>query len=280
MTLHTERFAPSPTGRLHLGHAFSALTAFDAAMLAGGVFRLRLEDLDQGRARPEFETGIREDLTWLGATWPEPVLRQSERASVYAAALGRLAGLGLIYRCACSRRDILAAVDAPQEGGPDGPVYPGICRAAPPPTDAPAALRIDMARAAALSGALAFEETGAGPNGETGLIRISPEDLISRCGDVVLMRRDGAAAYHLAVVVDDAAENVTHVTRGEDLFAATAVHVLLQRLLDLPTPVYRHHRLIRDQSGKRLAKRADSVSIAHLRDTGMTPSDIRAAVGL
>ena len=280
MMRHVERFAPSPTGRLHLGHAFSALTAWDAARSANGLFKLRIEDLDQTRARPEYETGIFEDLAWLGLEWPTPIIRQSERAEAYAGALKRLNDLGLIFRCSCTRRDILAAADAPQEGGPDGPIYPGACRETPPPENVPVALRLDIARAAAIAGPLAFREIGEGPNGETGEIAFDPKDLIETTGDVVLMRKDAAAAYHLAVVVDDAYEGVTHVTRGEDLFSATPIHVLLQKLLDLPTPIYRHHRLIRDEAGKRLAKRADSLAIAKLREDGATPSDIRAAVGL
>ena len=153
MPRHIERFAPSPTGRLHLGHAFSALTAWDAAMAAGGTFRLRLEDLDQGRARPEFEAGIRRDLEWLGISWPDPVVRQSERTEAYEAAINHLRQSGLIYPCACTRRDILEAANAPQEGGPDGPVYPGTCKAAPPPADGPVALRLNIARAVENAGA-------------------------------------------------------------------------------------------------------------------------------
>ncbi len=274
-----ERFAPSPTGLLHLGHAFSALMGFDAARAAGGVFRLRIEDLDAGRARRDFEAAIFEDLRWLGLSWPEPVMRQSARGAAYEAALARLGAMGLVYPCSCTRADIAAAGGAPQEGAEAGPPYPGTCRprtggrAAP---GAPHALRLDMEAAAARAGALTFREVGAGPAGETGEIAAAPE----AHGDVVLRRKDGAAAYHLAVVVDDAAEGVTHVTRGEDLFAATSVHRLLQALLGLPAPIYRHHRLIRDASGRRLAKRADDVSLAALRASGWTPDDVRRAVGL
>lgn len=273
--MHVERFAPSPTGRLHLGHAFSALTAWDAAQAAGGVLRLRIEDIDLSRARPEYETAIFEDLRWLGLDWPEPVLRQSARFPVYAAALARLEAMGLTYRCACTRRDILAAADAPQEGaGPDGPVYPGTCRHAPPPADRPAATRLKMDEAVARAGPLSYEEIGAGR------VAVDPGWLAETCGDVVLARKDAPTSYHLSVVVDDAAEGVTHVTRGVDLRDATPIHALLQALLGLPTPVYRHHRLIRDDTGKRLAKRHDALALSALRAEGATPADIRRMVGL
>ncbi|MEL6792595.1 MAG: tRNA glutamyl-Q(34) synthetase GluQRS [Pseudomonadota bacterium] len=280
MTGCVERFAPSPTGRLHLGHAFSALMAWDAARAAGGVFRLRIEDLDQTRARAEFETGIYDDLRWLSVAWAEPVIRQSERGDAYADALARLAAMGLTYRCVCTRRDILAAAEAPQEGGLDGVVYPGTCRRSPPAGDGPFAIRLDMAKATARVGPVAFREIGAGSGGETGEIAVPPDALIRECGDIVLARKDAAASYHLAVVVDDAAEGVTHVTRGEDLFAATPVHVVLQRLLGAPTPVYRHHRLIRDDVGARLAKRSDSVAISALRTAGWSPERVRREIGL
>lgn len=278
--IHVERFAPSPTGRLHLGHAFSALTAWDAAQAADGTFRLRIEDIDAGRARPAFEAGILEDLAWLGLDWPTPVVRQSTRMAAYADALAHLGACGLTYRCVCTRRDIAAAVDAPQEGGPDGPVYPGLCKGRDVDPALPFALRLDMTKAADLLNAASFTEIGAGPNGETGAIEIAAHDLIDAVGDVVLARKDAPTSYHLAVVVDDAAEGITHVTRGEDLFAATPVHTLLQALLGLPTPIYRHHRLIRDESGARLAKRADSVALAQLRAEGWTPADVRRALGL
>ncbi len=286
MTPPVERFAPSPTGRLHLGHAFSAITAHDAARAAGGRFLLRLEDLDRSRVREAHAQAILEDLAWLGISWDGPVLRQSARGPAYAAALERLSAAGLVYACACSRRDIAEAAAAPQEGaaplGPDGPVYPGTCRGrglAPLPGRA---LRLDMAAALAhLAGkALAFDEIGRGPEGQTGRQRLDPQALSTGAGDIVLSRRDGAVAYHLAVVVDDAHQGVTHVTRGEDLFTATAIHRLLQALLALPTPVYRHHRLIRDEAGRRLAKRDDARAIAHLREEGWSPSGIRRAVGL
>lgn len=277
--MHTERFAPSPTGPLHLGHAFSALTVWDAAQAAGGRFLLRIEDIDASRSRPEYEAAIYDDLRWLGLAWPEPVLRQSDNLAAYASALARLTAMGLTYPCACTRRDILSAMDDPQEGGPDGPVYPGTCRAGADP-DKPQAIRLKMAEAVALAGPMTFTETGAGPAGETGAIPIDPDWLIRQAGDIVLARKDTPTSYHLSVVVDDASQAVTHVTRGEDLFSATPIHRLLQNLLGLPAPVYRHHRLIRDQTGRRLAKRADDKAIAVFRDEGASPEDLRRMVGL
>ncbi|GAB4267099.1 MAG: tRNA glutamyl-Q(34) synthetase GluQRS [Pararhodobacter sp.] len=274
------RFAPSPTGPLHLGHAFSALTAFDLAQSAGGTFLLRIEDIDTARCRPAFEAGIFDDLHWLGLSWPTPVLRQSTRGPAYAAALARLEALGVTYRCTCTRGDIRAALSAPQEGapmiGPDGPVYPGTCRTAGT-SDPNAAIRLDMGRAVALTGPLRFLERGPLHAGEH---RLDPDALIDGVGDIVLARRDIGTSYHLSVVVDDAAQAITHVVRGEDLFAATAVHVVLQALLALPHPVYHHHRLIRDETGKRLAKRDDARAIARYRADGLSPADVRAMVGL
>jgi len=283
------RFAPSPTGPLHLGHAFSAMLAHDMARASGGRFLLRIEDIDQSRSKPEWEAAIFDDLAWLGLAWETPVMRQSDRLAAYAAALGRLANLGLIYPCTCTRRDIAAALSAPQEGadpamGPDGPVYPGTCRpagnAAPQPFPPAAALRLDMRRAVALTGDLAFVETGQVPMRETGPIPVTAHAMMEGVGDVVLARRDMGTSYHLSVVMDDAAQAVTHVVRGEDLFEATRIHVLLQRLLGLPTPVYHHHRLIRDDAGKRLAKRDDARALAKYRAEGATPDDIRRLVGL
>lgn len=281
------RFAPSPTGPLHLGHACSALLASDMARAAGGVFHLRIDDLDQGRARAEWEAQIFDDLAWLGLDWPRPVRRESEHLADYEAALRQLWSLGLLYPCTCTRRDIREAASAPQEGaplyGPDGIIYPGTCRHVPD-TSRPmpgGVLRLHMARALeALAVPLHFEETGAGPDGETGRIALLPERLIAEVGDVVLARAGMGAAYHLAVVIDDAAQGVTDVVRGEDLFTATYIHVLLQALLGLPTPRYHHHRLIRDENGKRLAKRDDARAIATYRADGAQPSDIRAMVGL
>ena len=284
-----ERFAPSPTGRLHLGHAYSAMLAHDAARAAGGRFLLRIEDLDAGRSRPDYNAAIAEDLRWLGVFWDGPVIRQSTRGAAYAAALARLDARGLLYPCDCTRREIAAALSAPQEGA-ETAVYPGTCRRRDPDvvraSGRPVALRLDLAAAvAALGGgdaaaALGFREIGAGPAGETGPIALDAAALAQAFGDVALARKDAAAAYHLAVVLDDAWQGVTHVTRGADLFAATALHRLLQALLDLPTPIYRHHRLIRDAAGRRLAKRDDARAIAALREAGATPRDVRAMVGL
>ena len=275
----TERFAPSPTGLLHLGHAFSALTVWDAAQAAGGRFLLRIEDIDQSRARPKYEKAIYDDLSWLGLRWEEPPLRKSDNLPAYADALARLTAMGLTYRCTCTRRDILSAMDDPQEGGPDGPVYPGTCRAGHDPAK-PFAVRLRMAEAVAAAGPLSFTEIGAGPEGETGAIAIDPDWLVEKAGDIVLARKDTPTSYHLSVVVDDAAQDVTHVTRGEDLFAATPIHRLLQSLLNLPAPIYRHHRLIRDEAGRRLAKRADDRAISVFRAEGATTYDIRRMVGL
>lgn len=286
-----ERFAPSPTGELHLGHAFSALVAWGAARAQKGAFLLRMEDLDTGRVRPEFDSGIREDLAWIGVDWDGPVLVQSARLPAYEAAIAALDRQGLLYACTCTRRDIAAAVEAPQEGGaqlygPDGLVYPGTCRARAISGAEPAAIRLDMAKAIEALGGdatvneLGFEEIGAGPEGERGTIRLSADILRRRVGDVVLKRKDGAPAYHLAVVVDDSFQGVTHVTRGEDLFSSTQVHRVLQALLGLPMPIYRHHRLIRDDQGQRLAKRNKALSLAQLRAEGVTPPAIRQRVGL
>lgn len=290
-----ERFAPSPNGKLHLGHAFSALTAFDAAQRTGGRFLLRIEDLDASRARLDHEAAIYEDLAWLGLQWEEPVMRQSSRAAAYRAALTRLALAGLLYPCTCTRRDVAEAHAAPQERthgaspmpeGPDGLPYPGTCRDGCPRSDAPHALRLDMRRAVKAAGgaagvaALETYEMGEGPSGESGARPLDADWLVERCGDVVLARKDGGAAYHLAVVVDDAAQGVTHVTRGQDLFAAAPLHRLLQALLNLPVPVWRHHRLIRDAEGRRLAKRDGDVGLAELRTAGETPEGIRRRLGL
>ncbi|GHF56507.1 tRNA glutamyl-Q(34) synthetase GluQRS [Seohaeicola zhoushanensis] len=282
------RFAPSPTGPLHLGHAYSALLAFDMARAAGGTFLLRIEDIDQSRARPQWEAQIYDDLRWLGLDWPAPVMRQSDRLTVYRATLERLWQMGVLYPCTCSRRDIEAAASAPQEGGaplvgPDGIVYPGTCRPSAPPSrampeDTP--LRLDMARALDMVAPPSFRETGAGPEGESGTIIADPAAMIAGIGDVVLARRGMGTSYHLSVVVDDAAQGVTCVVRGRDLFEATVIHVLLQGLLGLPVPEYHHHRLIRDESGKRLAKRDDARAIALFRAEGASPDDIRRMVGL
>ncbi len=281
------RFAPSPTGPLHLGHAFAALTAHHVARASGGQFLLRIEDIDRARCRPVWDQAIRDDLDWLGIPPDAPPLRQSDRLHIYGETLDRLWQLGLLYPCTCNRRDILAALDAPQEGvslGPDGPVYPGTCRHRPRPAQRPVkrpvdqALRLDMRAALTGLGPLAFTET-AHPD-HFGQNIITPAQLVDATGDIVLARRDMGTSYHLAVVIDDAAQGITTVTRGADLFDATRIHVLLQALLHLPTPAYHHHRLIRDDAGRRLAKRDDARALSTYRAAGATPDDIRAWLGL
>jgi glutamyl-Q tRNA(Asp) synthetase len=272
------RFAPSPTGRLHLGHALSALVGWQAAHAAHGRFLLRFEDIDLGRCRPEFEAAINEDLRWLGLDWEAPVRRQSEHFAEYSDALDRLEAMGLIYPCFCTRADIeaeiAAAGGAPQ--GPDGPRYPGTCRklttadrTARLAAGMPFARRLDAAAAAARVGPLDWQEAG------KGVVAVDP--LLH--GDVVLARKDIPTSYHLAVTLDDAIQGVTLVTRGEDLLAATHVHRLLQALLGLPVPRYRHHRLVTDATGKRLAKRDGAHSLAALRAAGADPAALRAELG-
>jgi glutamyl-Q tRNA(Asp) synthetase len=272
------RFAPSPNGYLHLGHAFSALTAFDAARAVDGRFLLRIEDIDTTRARPELEAAVYEDLAWLGITWETPVRRQSEHLGDYAVALARLDVRGLLYPCFCTRREIESALKAPH--GPEGAIYPGTCRARSPRERAELlasgrsfARRLDLRAALAAAGPLTFtesdaEETVAGPT------------LAAEIGDVVLARKDVPASYHLAVVHDDALQGVTLVIRGADIAFATPLHRLLQALLDLPTPAYRHHRLITDAAGRRFAKRDAAATLRALRAAGVTPAEIRARVGL
>ncbi|MGY6534602.1 MAG: tRNA glutamyl-Q(34) synthetase GluQRS [Pararhodobacter sp.] len=277
----TTRFAPSPTGPLHLGHAYSALTAWDLTQAGGGRFLLRIEDIDQARCHPVHEQAIHDDLRWLGLRWPTPVMRQSDRLPAYRAALDRLAQMGLTYACTCTRADIRAALSAPQEGapviGPDGPVYPGTCRHARHMAQG-AAIRLNMDAALDTLATLpAFTETG--PL-HTGHHPLDAETLRASVGDIVLARRDIGTSYHLSVVLDDAAQGVSLVSRGEDLFEATAIHVLLQAVLDLPTPTYHHHRLVRDDAGKRLAKRDDARALARYRADGLSPADIRALLGL
>jgi glutamyl-Q tRNA(Asp) synthetase len=279
------RFAPSPTGPLHLGHAYAAMMAHDMALREGGEFLLRVEDIDRQRSKPEWEEAIYDDLAWLGLSWETPVMRQSERLEAYSAALDDLWARGRLYPCDCTRRDIAEALGAPQEGvsdGPDGPVYPGTCRHKARGGARPGnqALRLDMGQVGAALERTRFDEAGHGPNGECGWIETSSDHLTDRIGDVVLARRDMGASYHLSVVIDDAAQGITHVTRGEDLFEATRIHVVLQKLLKLPTPTYHHHRLIRDDAGKRLAKRDDARSIRSYRADGASPADIRRMVGL
>lgn len=272
------RFAPSPTGRLHLGHAFSALTAWDLARTSGGECLLRIEDIDTTRSRPEYEAGIYEDLAWLGLDWPRPVLRQSERLPRYSAALDRLGAFGVTYPCSCTRAEIRAALAAPQEGAGGPTPYPGTCRGRPMSDRRPEdAIRLDLGHALEKAGSgLDFTETG--PL-HPGTHPLDPAALRAGLGDVILGRRDIGIAYHLAVVIDDADQEITHVVRGADLWEATPLHRLLQALLGLPEPVWHHHRLIRDEAGKRLAKRDDARALATLRAEGATPDDIRRLVG-
>ena len=277
-----ERFAPSPTGLLHLGHAYSALMAWDAACANGGEFLLRIEDIDLARCKPEYEQAIYGDLKWLGLAWPTPVMRQSTRLSAYNSALQKLIDLGLCYPCKCTRKDISQALSAPQEGvgtGPDGPIYPRTCqhRSMNDRTETDA-IRLNVIKAVSrLETDMLYTETG---QQKPQAIKIVKDDLISACGDIVLARKDIGTSYHLSVVVDDAEQNITHITRGLDLAPATPIHVVLQKLLGVPTPIYHHHRLIRDENGKRLAKRDDARSIRHYRQNGATPQDIREMVGL
>ena len=274
------RFAPSPTGRLHKGHAFSALKAWTAAREARGRFILRIEDIDPTRRRPEFDAGILEDLAWLGLDWEQPVRRQSEHLADYAAVVEALDRRGLLYRCFRTRKEILDAIgDAPH--GPAEAACPG-----PHPAGEeerllaegrPFAWRLSLDRAREALGdpawaALAFFEEGRGPGGETGRIRARPET----AGDVVLSRKDAGTAYHVAVTHDDALQGVTHVIRGEDLFEASHIQVLIQTLMGWPTPVYRHHRLLVGGDGRRFAKRDNAVTLAQLRAEGVTPDALRA----
>ena len=252
------RFAPSPTGYLHLGHAYAA----SVAARAGERFLLRIEDIDRGRCRAEFEDAIYEDLAWLGLHWETPVLRQSERGAAYAEALAKLDGHGLLYACTCTRKDIAAAGGAPH--GDEGPVYPGTCRELARPRTGSFALRLDAAKAAARVGALSFKDHDA---------EIAVDPLL--LGDVVLARKEMPAAYHLAVVVDDAHQGVSLVTRGVDLLPSTHVQRLLQALLNLPVPAYAHHKLILDEEGKKFSKRDAQVTLRGLRARGVTPLELR-----
>jgi len=305
------RFAPSPNGALHLGHALSALLNFDMARAAGGRFLLRIEDIDAVRCRPEYEAAIYQDLAWLGLRWEQPVLRQSSRTAAYAAALYDLDALGAVYPSFESRAEIARLVAERDRAGatgqrtaapetaargtagqaiwprdPDGvPLYPGTARDLPAAerlrrvaSGAPFAVRLDVRRAIALAGAeaLSFTETGAGPGGETGTVAADP----AAWGDVVLARRNMPTSYHLSVVVDDAHQGVTEVVRGQDLFFATGLHRLLQVLLGLPAPRYHHHRLVRDAAGRKLSKAAGSTGLRELRAAGATPQDVRRLVGL
>ncbi len=271
------RFAPSPTGPLHLGHAYSAIFAHDMARAAGGQFLLRIEDIDQTRARPQWEAQIYDDLAWLGLTWDGPVLRQSDRMGIYYRVIDDLWRAGHLYICTCTRRDVQDALSAPQEGaplGPDGLIYPGTCKgqrgdAAQPPRDA--VLRFNLNTLP--DDGISFQNNGM-------QVDVTPDDLRRDVGDFVIGRKDSGTSYHLSVVIDDAEQGVSDVVRGADLAEATQIHVALQRLLGLPTPRYHHHKLIRDEGGKRLAKRDDAKAIAKFRAEGASPADIRRMVGL
>ncbi|WP_374432570.1 tRNA glutamyl-Q(34) synthetase GluQRS [Tabrizicola sp.] len=274
------RFAPSPTGPLHLGHAYSAILAHDMARAAGGRFLLRMEDTDLERCRPEWDALIQEDLRWLGLAWDGPILRQAEHIASYNTRLETLETKGLLYPCSCTRSDIRAALAAPQEGVAFN-VYPGTCRHRPMESRKSGdALRLNLAAALeSLAGVdLCFTETGPA---HSGLHRVDPDQAMRQIGDVVLSRKgEDIVAYFLASSFDDADQGITHVIRGEDLFDFTPVQVILQHLFGLPTPVYHHHRLIRDDHGKRLAKRDDARAIRKYREDGATPADIRRMVGL
>jgi glutamyl-Q tRNA(Asp) synthetase len=283
------RFAPSPNGYLHLGHALSALVNFNMARESGGRFLLRIEDIDLTRCRSEFETAIYEDLAWLGIAWDGEVRRQSEHFDDYRSALAELEAQGLLYPSFESRAEIaaeIAAAPAPWPCDPDGaPLYPGTARNLSPSergqriaAGEPYALRLDVAAAIArvASTSLTWNESGLGPAGETGTIAIAPE----RWGDVILGRKEMPASYHLAVAIDDALQGITHVVRGRDLFWATSVHRLLQALLGLPTPAYRHHRLILDEHDRKLSKSTQATALRSLRASGLTAADIRRMVGL
>jgi glutamyl-Q tRNA(Asp) synthetase len=284
------RFAPSPNGHLHLGHALSALLNFDAARAAGGTFLLRIEDIDPTRCRPEYEASIVEDLAWLGIAWEQPVRRQSEHLDLCKEAVARLQAEGLIYPAFESRAE-LARLVAEREPGtlwprdPDGALlYPGTGKMLAEAerdrlmaSGAPYALRLDLPAALTrIAAPLRWREEGEGPAGETGIVDAQPD----AWGDVVLARKETPTSYHLSVVLDDALQGVSHVVRGQDLFWSTSVHRLLQELLGLPAPVYRHHRLIRDAQGRKLSKSTRATALRELRAAGATPADIRRMVGL
>ncbi|MHC2337773.1 tRNA glutamyl-Q(34) synthetase GluQRS [Bradyrhizobium sp. USDA 4454] len=283
------RFAPSPNGYLHLGHAFSALLNHDLARQTGGRFLLRIEDIDPARCRVEFEQAIYEDLAWLGLAWETPVRRQSEHFAAYGAAIDRLSAQGLVYPSFESRAEIARLVAEREANGawprdPDGaPLYPGTAKSLSAgerdrltAQGAPFALRLDMAAAGASAGGLRWHEAGEGPAGESGDVMARPE----AWGDVILARKETPTSYHLSVVIDDALQGVTDVVRGVDLFWSTSVHRLLQRLLGLPVPAYRHHRLIRDAAGQKLSKSTRATGLRELRAEGASPADIRRLVGL
>jgi glutamyl-Q tRNA(Asp) synthetase len=283
------RFAPSPNGYLHLGHAYSALLNFDAARASGGRLLLRIEDIDTVRCKPEFEAAIYQDLAWLGIAWEAPVRRQSLHFADYRKAIEKLSARGLVYPGFESRTEIARLVaqkeaNATWPRDPDGsPIYPGTAKSLAPDerarrlaSGAPYALRLDMAAACAQSGDLDWTELGAGSAGETGTVTARPQ----AWGDVILARKETPTSYHLCVVIDDALQGVSEVVRGQDLFWSTSVHRLLQRLLDLPRPVWRHHRLILDGEGRKLSKSTEATGLRELRAGGATPADIRRLVGL
>ena len=283
------RFAPSPNGYLHLGHAYSALLNHDMVRELGGRFLLRIEDIDTERCRPEYEATIYEDLRWLGVSWEQPVRRQSEHFDDYAGAIAKLEAQGLLYPSFESRSELNALVaDLDKRGrwprDPDGvPLYPGRARKLSAAererrlqSGEPFALRLAMDAAMARAGALSWTETGAGPHGQSGLINAAPQ----MWGDVVLARKDSPTSYHLSAVVDDALQGVTDVVRGQDLFWSTSIHRLLQMLLGLPEPSYHHHRLILDDDGKKLSKSTKATGLRELREAGSSPRDIRRMIGL
>jgi glutamyl-Q tRNA(Asp) synthetase len=286
------RFAPSPNGYLHLGHALSALLNADRAKAAGGRLLLRIEDIDAARCRPEFEAAIYEDLAWLGIAWEQPVRRQSEHYGDYRAALAKLDAMGLVYPSFESRAEIAAQVTeretkAPWPRDPDGvPLSPGNAKTMAQAERArrmaaePYALRLDMTAALVRSGPLTWEETGAGPSGETGSIAADPAANPAHWGDVILARKETPTSYHLAVAVDDAAQGVTEVVRGRDLFHSTSVHRLLQALLGWPAPRYHHHRLILDTDGNKLSKSTLATGLRELRARGASAADLRKLAGL
>ena len=280
------RFAPSPNGYLHLGHAYSALLNSDMAREFGGRLLLRMEDIDAERCCPEYEAAIYEDLRWLGMSWQEPVRRQSEHFADYAMAIARLEADGLLYPSFESRRELAAlAAELDRQGGwprdPDGvPIYPGRARRLSAAecqrrrqAGEPFALRLAMDKAVARAGVLTWTD---GPSGQTGLVTAAPQ----MWGDVILARKDSPASYHLAAVVDDALQGVTDIVRGQDLFWSTSIHRLLQALLGLPEPSYRHHELILDEAGHKLAKSTNATGLRELRAVGAKPFDIRRMVGL
>jgi glutamyl-Q tRNA(Asp) synthetase len=283
------RFAPSPNGYLHLGHALSALLNHDSARQTGGRLLLRIEDIDRARCRPEFEAAIMEDLAWLGISWEAPVRRQSEHLALYRDALEKLSVLGLVYPSFESRAEIARLVAQRESNGPwprdpDGaPLYPGTAKALATEerarllqSGAPFALRLDMEAACARAGELRWTERGEGPHGEAGTVTARPQ----AWGDVVLGRKETPTSYHLSVVIDDALQGVTDVVRGQDLFWSTSVHRLLQQLLELPQPVYRHHRLVLDGAGQKLSKSTSAIALRELRAQGATAAGIRRRVGL